>query len=129
MRVYFKHVLSVLIYRFKKIVLQPRSILPHPHPFPNVLSPTMAARLLSFNAPARISLALAVPLFTCAGPTPPSSLLIISPLWGPLHTFHHHFLQPHLRGAHSTLFIITFYSLAADRCNSTFLPNLFLLFF
>lgn len=34
------------------------------YPFPYVGSPNNTARLLSFNAPASISLALAVPLFT-----------------------------------------------------------------
>lgn len=34
------------------------------YPFPKVGSPSSTARLLSFNAPAKISLALAVPLFT-----------------------------------------------------------------
>lgn len=37
------------------------------YPFPNVGSPYTMARLLSFNAPANISLALAVPLFTWLG--------------------------------------------------------------
>ena len=37
------------------------------YPFPNVGSPNSTARLLSFNAPANISLALAVPLFTLQG--------------------------------------------------------------
>lgn len=35
------------------------------YPLPNVGSPNKTARLLSFSAPAKISLALAVPLFTC----------------------------------------------------------------
>jgi len=48
----------------KKFSLLGLSLTKSKYPFPYVGSPNNMARLLSFNAPANISLALAVPLFT-----------------------------------------------------------------
>lgn len=47
------------------VIIKSWNVLKQNYPLPNVGSPNTTARLLSFNAPAKISLALAVPLFTC----------------------------------------------------------------
>uniref|UniRef100_A0A2P2LYX1 Carboxyl-terminal-processing peptidase 2ic-like n=1 Tax=Rhizophora mucronata TaxID=61149 RepID=A0A2P2LYX1_RHIMU len=64
------------------------------YPFPKVGSPNNWARLLSFNAPANISLALAVPLFTntasgsevASAPLPSASYISRTPRLSQIYT-------------------------------------------